>query len=127
MTLYRSALALFVAGNVALFTYFMWTTSLPWNLGLVFLGYIYANGPIVVSIFTAEKIDKTLAGHWLNWLNIFLPLAVGTAGFYVYGFLALQPDSDAAAIFTFGTLLITAAWSVLFGVLVNIYVFVSDR
>lgn len=123
MDFYRSALLFFLIGNVILFTSFMRITALPWEAAMVFFGYIYANAPIVVSMFTARKIDKTLKGHWLNWLNILIPIATGTAGLVTYSILALHPGAH-PVIFLFGPFLITAGWSVLFGVLVMAYVFV---
>ena len=101
-------------------------TSLPWEAALVFFGYVLANAPVLVSMFAAQQADKTLKGHWLNWFNIFLPIAVGTAGLVAYSLIALQPDAH-PAIFMIGPLLITAGWFVLLGVLVMAYVFVPNR
>jgi len=92
----------------------------------VFFGYVLTNAPIIVSVFVAQMTDKTLKGHWLNWFNMFLPVAVGTAGIVAYARLALQPDAH-PAIFMIGPLLITALWFVLIGVLVMAYVFVPNR
>lgn len=126
MNFYRGAALFFVIGNVVLFTSFMHIASLPYKAVMIFLGYIYMNAPVLVSMYTAQKIDRTLKGHWLNWLNILIPVAVGTSGLVVYAKSALQPDAH-PVIFLFGPLGITAVWFVLFGVLVMVYVFVPDR
>ena len=126
MTLYRALLLIFLLGNVFLFTSFMTISSQPWEAALLFLGYVLTNAPIVVSVFAAGKIDETLRGHWLNWLNILIPVVVGVAGLIIYASLALNADAH-PAIFLYGPLLITAGWSSLFGVLVIVYVFVPSR
>ncbi len=126
MTFYTSALSVFVVGNVVLFTSYMRITGQPWEGALVFFGYVLTNAPIVVSMFTARKIDRTLKGHWLNYLNILIPIAVGTAGLVTYIKLALHPEAH-PAIFLFGPLMITAGWFTLFSVLVMTYVFVPSR
>lgn len=99
-------------------------TSLPWEAALVFLGYIHTNLPIFVSVFTAAEIDKTLKGHWLNWLNIFLPIFVGAAGLIAYSKFGLDENSR-LTVFFYGPLLITAIWMILFAVLINVFVFTA--
>jgi len=119
---YRLALVAFVVGNLILFTAFMRISSQPWEAALVFIGYIYTNMPIAVSVFTAAKIDETLKGHWLNWLNILMPVLVGTIGVAAYSTMALKSGAH-PAIFFYAPLLITAVWCLLFAVLVMAFVF----
>lgn len=126
MDFYRWILVVFVVGNVTVFTAFMRITSLPWNAALLFFGYVYTNAPVVVSVFAARWADNTLKGHWLNWLNIFVPIAVGSTGLLAYSLLSLKPDAH-PNIFFFGPLLTTVLWFELFAVLILIYVFVPDR
>ena len=125
MTYYRVALAISLIGNVVLFTSFMRITGIPWDGFMVFVGYIFTNAPVLVAFPTAAKMDKTLKGHWLNWLNIAMPTAVGAAVLITYFRNALHPDAP-PQIFMITPLLITIAWFVLFGVLIMIYVF-TDR
>ncbi len=125
MTYYRAALLLFVVGNVVVFTSFMRITGIPWSAFMVFIGYIFTNAPVVVSFLAAQRMDRTLKGHWLNWLNILIPTAAGAAGLVAYTRLALHPDAH-PQIFMFGPLLITAGWFVMVGILIMIYVF-TDR
>jgi hypothetical protein len=125
MTFYRLSLLVFVIGNVGLFTAFMLISSQPWEAALVFLGYIFTNAPIVVSMFTAESIDKTLKGHWLNWLNMLIPFMTGTVGLVTYSKLALVPGAH-PAIFFYEPMTITMLWFTSFGVLVTVYVLAAD-
>ena len=126
MTFYRAALAFFLVGNVILFVKYMYDYDVPWNAAMLFFGFILANGPILVSIQFSSKIDETLSGHWLNWLNILNPLLTGTIGLLTYG-LWVHSFGGHPAIFMVGPLLINMMSLLLLVVVIHIYIFVDDR
>ncbi len=124
ITFYRVALSFFVVGNLALFLKYMSDYDIPWTAAMMFFGFILANGPILVSVQFSSKADKTLCGHWLNWLNILNPLVTGTIGFLVYG-LWVHTFGGHPAVFIYGPLLANMFSLLLIAVLIQIYVFVD--
>ena len=92
----------------------------------VFLGFVMANAPILVSIQFSAKADETLKGHWLNWLNILIPLTVGSLGLLLYG-KWVHLFHGHPAVFMQGPLALGMVFWLLVAVLIQIYVFVNDR
>ena len=126
MNFYRIALFLFVASNLTLFVLYMRATGIPWDAFMIFIGIVFANAPVVIAFLTAQWGDRTLKGHWLNWLNLFIPTVVGATGVLTYSQLAFDPRAHPAS-WIWTPLGSTAIWMVLLGLMILIYVFVRSR